>query len=149
MSRRRYELSETAGHRSDRRGLAAVELALVLPLLLLVFAAAVDCAHVYYRSQVVVNCARVGAAFAANPDVSDLTPYATAESAALASAADLRPAPTVAVTEGGTGMYDRYVDVTVTYPYSLVLPWTGMSQVTLRSTARARMYPAAALARTP
>jgi Flp pilus assembly protein TadG len=53
----------TAGRRSKRRGLAAVELALLLPLLVFACMAAVDFARVIYAMVILQNCARSGALY--------------------------------------------------------------------------------------
>lgn len=52
--------SRAAGRRSRRRGLAAVELALVLPLLVFACMLAVDFARVLYAMVTLQNCARNG-----------------------------------------------------------------------------------------
>ncbi|MCI0377032.1 MAG: pilus assembly protein [Gemmataceae bacterium] len=48
-----------------RRGVAAVELAILLPFLVFIFLVAVDFCRVFYASQIVENSARNGALFAA------------------------------------------------------------------------------------
>src|SRR5687767_1445455 len=95
----------------QRRGAAAVEFALVLPLLLVLTVAAVDFARVYHYSQIVTDCARTGAMFASNPDVADPSPYETAEEAALAGAASLKPAPTVEIAQGTDSTGNLYAEV--------------------------------------
>lgn len=55
--------SRTAGRRSRRRGLAAVELALLLPLLVFACMVAVDFARVLYAMVTLENCARNGALY--------------------------------------------------------------------------------------
>jgi Flp pilus assembly protein TadG len=55
--------SRKAGRRSKSRGLAAVELALLLPLLIFACMAVVDFARVLYAMVVLQNCARSGALY--------------------------------------------------------------------------------------
>jgi Flp pilus assembly protein TadG len=55
--------SRNAGRRSRRRGLAAVELALLLPLLVFACMLVVDFARVLYAMVVLQNCARNGALY--------------------------------------------------------------------------------------
>ena len=52
-----------AGQRKKRRGVAAVELALLLPLLVFVCMAAIDFARVAYALVILQNCARNGALY--------------------------------------------------------------------------------------
>jgi hypothetical protein len=55
--------TRNAGRRSRRRGLAAVELAMVLPLLVFACMLAVDFARVLYAMVALQNCARNGALY--------------------------------------------------------------------------------------
>ena len=82
---REYRLFES------RRGAAVVEFALVLPLLLIIFVAAVDFARVFYNAQVLTDCARTAALFAANPDLADRTSYESVVELAQSCVADLAP----------------------------------------------------------
>ena len=128
---------------TKRTGAAVVEFALVLPLLLLLFVAAVDFARVYYNTQVIADCARAAALYAANPDLADRTTYESTAEMALAGAADLDPSPTVAVTNGTDELGNQYVEVAVSQPFKLICPCVFPAQFNLTRTARARLYPAA------
>ncbi len=128
-----------------RRGAAAVEFALVLPLLLVPLMGVNDFARVYRSTQVVADSARMGAMYLSNPDMADKSPYATVEAAILASASDLSPPPTFTTRDGIDGTGNRYYEVTVTYTFHPVL--TIPKSVTITRTVRARMYPAAVLER--
>lgn len=55
--------SRTAGRRSRRRGLAAVELAMLLPMLVFACMLAVDFARVLYAMVTLQSCARNGALY--------------------------------------------------------------------------------------
>jgi len=73
----------------ERRGAAAVELALLLPLLAVLFGMGVDFARVFYFSQIVENGARNGALYASDPKAAANNLYANVQAAALADAANL------------------------------------------------------------
>ena len=77
-----------------RRGVAATELALLLPLLLFMLVGAVDFARLYYAYTTVTNAARNGAIYLSDPLASTQSPYANYQSAALADANGLNPALT-------------------------------------------------------
>ena len=84
----------------ERRGAAVVELALLLPLLAFIFVVAVDFGRVYFFSLTLQNCARAGALYASDLHVTDESPFASVEEAALADATNLSPAPTIATITG-------------------------------------------------
>lgn len=122
-----------------------VECAVVLPLLIILIAIAVDFARVYYNTQVIASCARVGALYVANPDVSDKTEYASAEQLVLETAKNLSPAPTVSVVEYRTAT-PPYVEVTVSQKFSRICPFplpSVPSEVVVTRKSRARLFPAA------
>lgn len=126
--------SRSAGSKSQRRGAAAVELAILLPLLCFMFMATVDFARVFYFSIVVTNCARSGAVHAS--DVSQ-SPYASVREAVLADSGNLAPAPGVSVQETSS-----YVEVTVTHAFQTIAKYPGIpSEVVLRRTIRAQKSP--------
>jgi Flp pilus assembly protein TadG len=58
-----HACSRTNGRRARRRGLAAVELAFLLPLLVFATMAAVDFARITYAQITLQNCARNGALY--------------------------------------------------------------------------------------
>lgn len=131
---------------SPRHGAAVVEFALLLPLLLVLFLAAVDFARIYRCTQIVADSARMGAMYLSNPDMSDKTPYATFQEATLACASGLSPPPSVTSRDGIDACGNRYYEVTVTYTFSLVSRAVGVpSTMTVKRSTRARMYPAAVL----
>jgi len=111
-----------------RRGVAAVELALLLPLLLLISVVAVDFARVFSTAVVIQNCARNAAMFSANPKQAEKMPYVTAEEAMLAEAADLSPPPTL-VVKPGTDAHGKYVDVTVSYNFSMITSYISAARI--------------------
>lgn len=111
-----------------RRGASAVELALMLPILSLLFVLAVDFARLYYHYSIVTNCARNGALYASDPTNASESPYGNVTAAALADASNLTPPPTVTVNP--PNYFDpsvTSVQVTVTYPFTTICNYPGLS----------------------
>lgn len=127
----------------SRSATAVVELALILPLLLIIFVAAVDFARVFYNAQVITDCARTAALFSANPDLAERTSHESASELALECAKDLVPLPTITITRGTDNLSQAYVEATVSQIFTLICPLTFQSKYIITRTARARLYPAA------
>ena len=124
-----------------RRGAAAVELALLLPLLLFLFVIAVDFSRVFYYSQTITNCAKNGALYGSNL-TTDISPYANLQAAALADAQSLSPQPTVASSTGTDAAGNNYIQVTVTWPFQSITGFPGMpSALHLSRTVQMRVAP--------
>jgi Flp pilus assembly protein TadG len=124
--------------------MAAVELALLVPPLLLGFMGAIDYARVFYDSVTVANCARDGALYAADPTFAASTGYANVKQAALDDATDLSPTPTVVTppVQGTDASGNKYVDVTVSYQFYTVASYPGIpSSITISRTARMPLAP--------
>jgi Flp pilus assembly protein TadG len=104
----------------SHRGVAAVEMALLLPVLTLLFVGIVDLGRVFRQYEVVTDCARNGALYASMND-SHAADTTKTKAAALADAdaQALSPQPTVSVATG-TNADGKYVDVTVTYQFPLI-----------------------------
>jgi len=125
--------------RISRRGAAAVELALLLPVLAFLFVAIVDFGRVFYYSQTVENAARAGALYLSDDDAVATSPYATVTDAALADASNLNPQPTVASSGGTDASGNPYVRVTVTWTFHLLVNYPGIpGTVTLARTVQMR-----------
>jgi Flp pilus assembly protein TadG len=134
-------MRKPAGKSRIRRGVAAAEMAIVLPFMLLLFAVALDYCRVFYAAQTIQNCAYSAALYAsstasARPDVS--SPAAAAQDAALAEAVSLNP-PLLAgnVT---TSIANGMATVTVTYNFPLLTPFMGKS-ITITRTATMGVVP--------
>lgn len=128
----------------DRRGAAAVELALLLPFLFTMACGGMDFARIYYYSQVISDRARAGAMYAADPDKADETEFDTVDAAALDSTAGFESVPVVTVTNLADSAGNPCVAVNVSYSFPLLTRFLGIpSPVTLSRTAYARLYPAA------
>jgi Flp pilus assembly protein TadG len=123
-----------------RRAVAAVELALLLPLLVLLFSISVDFARVFYYSQTLANCARNGAIYGSNLVLAQ-SPYASLQQAALADATNLSPQPTVASTTGADSAGNAYVKVTVSWDFKTITNLPGLNTVTLSRSIQMRVAP--------
>jgi Flp pilus assembly protein TadG len=109
-----------------RRGAAAVEMAVLLPFLVLMFLGVLDFCRVFYFSMMVENCARNGAMYASDPLTASESPYPNVEAAALAGAANLSPSPTVSSFHGSDSDGQPYVAVTVSYPFVTISNYPGL-----------------------
>ena len=115
--------------RGRRRGIAAVEFAFLAPLLAFLFVIAVDYGRVFYFSLTISNCARSGAVYGSkNPanslDTSGIVTAAKKDSASLNSAS-LTVTSAVNSTTSPTTL-----SVTVTYPFSTITNFPGISSST-------------------
>lgn len=109
-----------------RRGIATVELALVLPFLLLTFVMIGDFSRIFHYSVIITSCARNGALYASDQSIADVSPYASLEEAALADAAGLSPQPVIESTTGTHASGLDYVEVTATYPFRMLTQLPGV-----------------------
>jgi Flp pilus assembly protein TadG len=126
---------------SSARGQGLAELALLLPLFLVIALGAVDLGRFYYSYVTVTNSARSGAAFAAqNPANSTDLPGIT--SAALQEVSGLSASPTVTSSTGNDASGATYVRVTVQHTYSTLFDLPGLpSSVQLQRTVQMRVAP--------
>ena len=125
-----------------RRGSAAVELAVLAPLLMFLFVITVDFARIFYFSQTVENCARGGALYASDPKAPASSLYTSVQQAALADAPNLSPQPAVTSTTGTDATGDAYVRVTVTWTFKPITGFVGLpTTVNLSRTVQMRMAP--------
>lgn len=129
--------------RMNRRAAAAVELALMLPLLTLILVISCDFARLYYHYLTITNCARNGALWASDPTTSMYSQYGTVSAAALADASNLSPTPTVTSSNGTDVNGNPTVSVTVSYPFQMISSYLGFSSVNLSRTVEMRVAPAA------
>lgn len=131
--------------RGSRRGVAAVELAFLLPLLVFLFLIAVDFGRIFYFSVTIGNCARNGALWQSDPYAQLESPYKTLTEAALADAFNLNDpdnVPAVTSTTGTDGSSNAYVEVTVTYRFQTLTRFPGIpSDTNLSRTVRMPVAP--------
>lgn len=120
------------------RGAAVVELALLLPVLMFLMVVGVDFCRVFYFSQVLGNCARNGALYAADAKSAARNLYSSTQNAALADAGDLSPQPTVTSASGTDSAGNAYVTVTVTWQFNTLTSFPGIPNETLTRTVRMR-----------
>jgi Flp pilus assembly protein TadG len=133
-------------HAGDDRGSELLELAIVLPILLLVCAAIMDFGLMFQRYEVVTNAAREGARLASLPGG-----YTTADiqgrvndylvSGGLTGTATVPPPTYATAAIGGTGPTVRTVTVIVQYPseftfigsFAGLVGGGGWTSITLRA----------------
>ena len=120
-------------------GQAVVELALTLPLILLLLFAITQVAFSVQRYQVVVHAAREGARFA-SVSRADAHGVADTVSAAKLAASDLSQTQlAVTVTPAQPWAAGQQVSVTVSYPYSIDIMGVVVTSGRLSSTSTAKM----------
>jgi len=121
----------------SRRAVAVVELAVLLPLLVLLFLITVDFARVFHFSLTLTNCARAGALYACDPVAALESPFPSVQAAALADAANLQPQPTITSTTGIDASGRPYAEVTAKYTFTTITSFPVIpSQVQLSRTVR-------------
>jgi Flp pilus assembly protein TadG len=105
-----------------RRGAAAVELAVLLPLLLFMSMVIVDFSRLVYAQVTIQNCARNGATyeFCAAAGTSLTSPWSSLSAAVTADAANLTVANITCSASSPGSSTNNYVTVTVTYPFTLI-----------------------------
>ena len=123
----------------SRSAAAAVELALLLPLLTLLLIICADFGRLFYAYQTVTNCARNGALWLSDPVSQASSKYPSVNAAATADATNLTAsALTVSSTTGTDNNSNPYVEVTVTYQFQLITSYLGFSTQTISRTVRMR-----------
>jgi hypothetical protein len=122
---------------------AATELAVLVPLLAVLFVIVVDYSRIFYYAVVIENCARNGALWASDPYSGVVSPYPDITTAALADAPGITPTPNVTQnngTDASTGY--PYVECTVTYTFTTVSNFPLIpSSTTLTRTVRMYITP--------
>lgn len=143
----------TTSVRRGERGSVLVEFALVVPILLVIFAGIVDFGLMMQRREVVTNAAREGARIAVLPgygtaDVQDrVNAYLNDGLTAGASANAVTTVTPVTITTGGGGpaVQALQVDVAFTSRYSILGPMMGLiggsdfGNITLRARSTMRL----------
>ena len=123
--------------RCRRSATAVVELAVLLPFLIMLFLVAVDFARVFYFSLTLTNCARAGALYASDPVAAVESPFPDVQSAALADATNISPQPTITSSNGVDASGRAYVAVTANYSFNTVTKFPVIpSQVQLTRTVK-------------
>lgn len=126
------------------KGGAAVELAVLLPLLATLFLIATDYARIFYCSVILENCARNGALYASNAFNYSM-PYSSVAQAALADGANLNPpltASNVTVANSTDANGNASVTVTINYTFQTITNYPGLpSSVNLTRSVQMRVAP--------
>jgi Flp pilus assembly protein TadG len=121
----------------DRHGSIVVEMAVLAPLLVMLFIITVDFARIYYVSVTLTNCARSGALYASDPATADESPFASTTQAALSEAQNLSPPPTITETTGADGSNHAWVEVSAQHTFKTITGFPGIpSEMTLIRTVR-------------
>jgi Flp pilus assembly protein TadG len=122
-----------------RHGAAAVELALLLPVLAFLLVISVDFARLFYPFVTITNCARNGAMWMCDPVAQSTSKYATVDAAARADATNLDPSLLTISSDSGIGSDGNpYVEVTATYQFPMITTFLGFSAQTLSRKVRMR-----------
>jgi Flp pilus assembly protein TadG len=108
-----------------RRGAAAVELAILAPLLLFLFVIGVDFARVFYFAVTVDNCARDGAVYG-SADPTHALDQSSINGVAMADAPNLDPQLMTYSSTTDSGTNPTYVQVTVTYQFDTITNYPGV-----------------------
>jgi Flp pilus assembly protein TadG len=115
--------------RQTRPGVAAVELALLLPLLCFLFVVAVDYARVFYFTMTVTNCARSGGIYGSqNPTTAN--DQSGISAACNMDAGNLNASLLTVTSSTDSATNPTYVIVTVSYPFSTITNFPGISSLT-------------------
>ena len=125
----------------SRRGTAAVELALLSPVLCLLFVLAIDYARIFYFTMVVTNCARSGALYGSqNPTTAN--DQSGISAAAGMDAGNLNSQKLTVSSSTDSASSPTYVLVTVTYPFTTISNFPGIaSTTTISRTIRLTVTP--------
>jgi Flp pilus assembly protein TadG len=129
------------GAATARKGVAASELALILPLFVLLFVVAVDFGRVFYVEYIVINAARCGAIYGStNPSCAQDT--AGIQQKIWAEAKDLDPQLMQITSTTGTDSAGKpCIDVTVNYPFKMVTNYLFSTNLNVGSRIRMRVGP--------
>lgn len=113
----------------SRSGVSAVELALLLPLLCMLFVLAIDFARVFYFTMVVTNCARSGAIYGSqNPTTANDASGISA--IAIKDGGDLNSQLLNVTSSTDSATNPTYVIVTATYSFTTITNFPGIAGVT-------------------
>ena len=126
---------------NPRKGVAATELALILPLFVFLFVLGVDFGRVFYVEFIVVNAARCGAIYGStNPKCANDTAGIQQKVHAEAQNLDPQIMQISAVTETDSAG-NPCIDVTVTYPFTTVTSYLIPTNLNVASRTRMPVGP--------
>lgn len=118
--------------RHSRRGVAATEFALLLPIVCICFVITVDYARIFYYTMAVTDCARQGAMYGSqNPTNANDTTNIQAVAKRDAGDLDSTLINVSSTTDSATN--PTYVTVTATYPFRTITNFPGITSYTMLS----------------
>ena len=124
-----------------RKGVAATELAMILPLFVLLFVFAVDFGRVFYVEFIVINAARCGAIYGST-NLTCATDTVGIQQKVQAEAKDLDPQLLqVTSTTGTDSAGNPCIDVTVNYPFTTVTSYLISTNLNVTSWIRVPVGP--------
>ena len=124
-----------------RPGVAATELALLLPFLCFLFVVAVDFSRIFYYDLTVANCARNGGLYALQ-DPTKALDTAGITNAAQQDAGNLNLTQLTVSSKTDSPTTPTTVSVTVTYPFNTITNYPGIpSTWTLSRTLTMKVSP--------
>lgn len=132
-------------HRTaDRKGVAAAELAVLLPFLMFMAIITTDWARCLKMTLAANAAARNGALYASDPIYAANSPYTSTTDAALSEFTGVTPTPTVTEQSTVDSAGNRAVIVTVTVTFSTIANFPGVPKVsTLTRSCQMRIAPTA------
>lgn len=104
-------------------GAATVELAFLLPFLMILALGVVDFCRLFYYSVTITDCAFNGALYLSNTAPTSQSPYTSVTAAALAEAGNLNPQPTVNSASINDSDGNPAVTCTVSYTFNSISPF--------------------------
>jgi Flp pilus assembly protein TadG len=133
---------------SRRRGTAALEFVIVLPVLMVIVIGAADLSRMLHYKNVLTNASRTGAAYGATHAVSDYTYddwVARVEARTLEEAVNLPGYDSrqvdITVTKFDDADGSQRVQVETTYPFEMLIDWPGWpKKLTLHHSVCMRRY---------
>ncbi len=128
--------------RAPRRpGIAAVEFAMLAPLLCFLFVITIDYARIFYFSLTVTNCARNGAVYGSQKPANALD-TAKITTAAKKDVGTLNSSSMGVTSSVNDNSNPTTLTVTVTYPFATITSYVGIpSSVTLTKTVKVNVSP--------
>lgn len=110
--------------------MAALELALLLPVLGFICIAVIDYSRLFFVLSTLSDCARTGAYYYATTSTATSS---TIQQAALNDAGNLSPSPTVSSTTGTDASGNIYVKVTVSATFTTIASYPSIPSSTTLS----------------
>jgi Flp pilus assembly protein TadG len=128
---------------SQRRGTAAVELAVCLPFLIFIFIGCLDYGRIFYGALTTNNCSLNAGYMAADANSGNLYPYTDVNAASSADATNLTNT-TPSFTNGTDSKGNTTETLTMNYQFNTISQFPGLPTATsLNRSVTVRQAPAA------